>query len=137
MKYKILPRLGHPKKVNRLVGIAPLSIRILWDSTWLDSRPGQAWSDVMHRISVDLVQFVPQMSAASLKPANRMMDPECFVVWYEILGLSIPEIAAEYDLDEARLRPSFEYYRQHRQQIVSTWMDRNIEFNKVSRIRTA
>lgn len=88
----------------------------------------------MTRKPIDLVQCSPDSSDASFLKGNELAN---FVLWYEILGLRLPEIAAEYGIEEAKLRELFNSYLSQRQTIVETWLDKNASFIQVSRLRAA
>jgi len=91
----------------------------------------------MNRVAVDLLNFSPAASEEAFLPSIKTIGPKNFVLWYEILGMTLPEIAAEYNLDESSLYASFQLYLEQRQDIVNSWRNENTNLLQVSRLRTA
>ncbi|MFC1851954.1 DUF433 domain-containing protein [candidate division CSSED10-310 bacterium] len=63
------------------------------------------------------IEISPETLGGKPRIAGRRIAVQDIVVWHEILGTSVDEIASEYDLTLADVYAALAYYHDHREEI--------------------
>ena len=63
------------------------------------------------------IEITPGMSAGKPHISGHRITGQNIVIWHERMGMSIDEIAAEYDLTLADVYAALAYYFDHRSEI--------------------
>ena len=66
------------------------------------------------------IVITPDVAAGKPRIADRRITVQNVVIWYEWLGLSADEIAADHSLDLADVYSALAYYHDHRSEIDQT-----------------
>ena len=63
------------------------------------------------------IEITPDVAGGKPRIAGRRIKVQDIVIWHERLGLSVDEIASEYDLSLADIHAALTYYFDHRSEI--------------------
>lgn len=63
------------------------------------------------------IEITPGVAGGKPRIAGRRIKVQDIVIWHERLGLSVDEIASEYDLSLADIHAALTYYFDHRSEI--------------------
>jgi len=63
------------------------------------------------------IAVTPGIAGGKPRIAGRRITVQDIVIWYDRLGTSVDEIAAEYDLTQADIYAALAYYFDHRAEI--------------------
>src|SRR5262249_11454626 len=66
------------------------------------------------------IEVTPQIAGGKPRIAGHRITVQNVVVWHELMGKSVDEIAAEYDLSVADVYAALAYYFDHREEIDRT-----------------
>jgi uncharacterized protein (DUF433 family) len=66
------------------------------------------------------LEITPGVAGGKPRIAGRRITVQDVVTWHELLGKSVDEIAADYDLSLAEIHAALTYYFDHREQIDGT-----------------
>ena len=80
------------------------------------------------------IEVTPGVVGGKPRIAGRRITVQNIVIWYDRLGMSVDEIAAEYDLTQADVHAALAYYFDHRAEIDRSSRE-DVAFVKALRLR--